>query len=434
MAPVIAPVETSVGLPASTAVVVIGGGIVGLSAALRLAEQGIPVTVLEKGRIGAEQSSRNLGWVRKTNRSAADVPLALAAERIWESLPHKSGMDVGFRRAGIMFLARTEAEQAAQERWLASVADLGLDSRMLSAPEIDALVPGGRGTWRAGLFTASDCRAEPTLACSAIARAAQARGAVIVEGCAVRGLIRKGGAVAGVMTEHGEMACDQVILAGGMGSRRFLGNIGIALPTLPVICSVLRTAPMQGPTDIAVGAADFSFRKHHRGGYIVTQRGRLDAPLTPDHLRIGLRYLSLLRAERGALKIGLGREFLRALAEPRHWSHSDISPFERRRITDPTTNTTLLDEAMRNARASWPVFANAQIEETWAGMIDVTPDSEPVISPVATIPGLTLATGFSGHGFGTGPAAGYLAADLATAAPVPLVPPGVYRFDRPTLS
>ncbi|MDO6806444.1 hypothetical protein Q4595_28565, partial [Wenyingzhuangia sp. 1_MG-2023] len=84
------------------------------------------------------------------------------------------------------------------------------------------------------------------------------------------------------------------------------GNQGIALPTLPLICSVLRTTPMTGPTDIAVGGPDFSFRKQDGGGFIITQRGALDAPITLDHLLIGWRYLSQLRAQRSFLRTSLG--------------------------------------------------------------------------------------------------------------------------------
>ena len=102
MAPVQTPVLTSRDAPEKTSVVVIGGGIVGLSAALVLAERGIPVTVLEKGRIGAEQSSRNLGWVRKMGRAAPDVPLAQAADRLWAAMPARLGAEVGYRQAGIM--------------------------------------------------------------------------------------------------------------------------------------------------------------------------------------------------------------------------------------------------------------------------------------------------------------------------------------------
>lgn len=74
MSPTIAPVQTSARHPDATTVVIIGGGIIGLTAALTLAERNIPVVVLEKGRIAGEQSSRNLGWVRKTNRHAHDIP------------------------------------------------------------------------------------------------------------------------------------------------------------------------------------------------------------------------------------------------------------------------------------------------------------------------------------------------------------------------
>lgn len=429
MAPVQTPVQTCRDAPEKTSVVVIGGGIVGLSAALVLAERGIPVTVLEKGRIGAEQSSRNLGWVRKMGRSAPDVPLAQAADRLWAAMPARLGAEVGYRQAGIMYLARTEAEMAMHADWLKSVADLALDSRLLRPADIDALVPGGRGQWAGGIVTPSDGRAEPTLAAAAIAAAAIAKGAVIVENCAVRTLSRAAGRVCGVVTERGEIACEQVLLAGGLWSRRFLGNLGISLPTLPLVCSVFRTAPMEGPTEIAVGGPDFSFRKHRDGGFIITQRGALGAPLMLDHLLIGMRYLPMLRGQRKFLRIGLGREALTDLALPRRWRAGAISPFERLRVMDPPTRPDLNAEALANLRTAWPAFEQARIVEAWAGMMDITPDSQPVIGPIEKVPGLMLATGFSGHGFGTGPAAGQLAADLLCGTP-PIVDPAPYRLGR----
>ncbi|MBU9834709.1 NAD(P)/FAD-dependent oxidoreductase [Rahnella perminowiae] len=429
MAPAITPVQTSATFPAATTVVVIGGGIVGLTAALALAERKIPVVLLEKGAIAGEQSSRNLGWVRKTSRLAEDIPLALASDRLWAMMPHRLGSDVGYRQAGIMFVARTQAQMALYEGWLKSVAQLSLDSRLLSRHEIAAMVPGGRGQWAGGIYTPSDGRAEPTLAASAIAKAAIARGAFIVENCAVRSLTLSAGKVSGVVTERGEIRCDQVLLAGGLWSRRFLGNHGVSLPTLPLICSVLRTRPMAGPTEIAVGAPDFSFRKHQDGGFIITQRGALDASLVPDHLLLGLRYLPQLRAQRGNLRISLGKNFLHDLTLARHWGAKSITPFEKVRMMDPPANRALNQEAMDNLMAAWPAFAKAEIADTWAGTIDVTPDSNPVIGPVNRIPGLTVATGFSGHGFGTSPAAGQLAADLVSGCQ-PIIDPAPYRFER----
>lgn len=428
MAPTIAPIETSTDCPTSTTVVIIGGGIIGLTAALTLAERGVAVTVLEKGRIAGEQSSRNLGWIRKTNRHGEDVPLALAADRLWAAMAERTGRDVGYRQSGIMFLSRTPEQLAEHQAWLDSVSNLSLDSRILSAREIEAQVPGGQGNWAGALFTPSDGCAEPTLASSAIAQAAMAHGAVIIENCAVRNITRSGGKVSGVVTERGEIRCDQVLLAGGMGSRRFLGNIGISLPTLPLVLSVFRTGAMAGPTDTAVGGPDFSFRKHKDGGFIVTQRGALEAPLTLDHLKVGYKYLGALCSQRGLLRISLGKHFWRDLMQSRHWKNGQ-SPFEQVRTIDPPINEGLNQEAYRNLSAAWPVFQNMTVEESWAGMIDITPDSNPVIDAVPNVPGLTLATGFSGHGFGTSPAAGQLAADLVMNNK-PIIDPHPYRFGR----
>ncbi len=422
-------VNTSNQLPDSTSVVIIGGGIVGICAALTLAERGVPVVVLEKGHIAAEQSSRNLGWIRKTSRHAEDVPLAQAADKIWSNLSERVDAPVGYRQAGIMFLGDTDEQMAIHEKWLDSVAGLDLDSTILSKAELDKLVPGGNGSWKGAVYTPSDGRGEPTLATSTIANAAIKYGATIVQQCAVRTLSMQAGKVSGVVTELGEIRCDQVLLAGGAWSRRFLGNLGVQLPTLPVIASVLRTKPIKGPTEIAVGGSDFSFRKHQDGGFIIMQRGKVDAPLTLDHLKIGLQFKDQLRFGKDALNISFGKEFFEDLSTPRSWTANKRSPFESIRVREPRINHGLLDDAMRNTINAWPIFKDAELEESWAGLIDVTPDSMPVIDRVQDIPGLTVATGFSGHGFGTGPAAGQLAADIVM-NDSPLVDPTPYRFNR----
>ena len=429
MAPTIRSINMSSKLPLSTTVVVIGGGMVGLCAALTLAERNIPVVVLEKGTLAGEQSSRNLGWVRKTNRSADDIPLALAADRLWAGMAERTGFDVGYRQTGIMFTAPDSQYMTNYERWLASVEHLSLGSRLLSKEEINRMVPGGQGQWKGAVYTSSDGRAEPTLAASAVAQAAMAKGAIIIEHCAVRSLSRSAGNVTGVVTEKGEILCQQVILAGGSWSRRFLGNSGVSLPTLPLVASVIRTKPMKGPTEIAVGGPNFSFRKHIDGGYIIMQRGALEAPLTLDHLSLGLQYLPQLKASRGSLRIKLNKFSLADLTLPRRWLNTDISPFERVRTYDPTISHSLNQDAMSNLRRAWPIFNRAEIEQSWAGIIDVTPDSTPIIGPIENISGLILASGFSGHGFGTSPAAGQLAADLACGM-APLVDPKPYHFNR----
>jgi glycine/D-amino acid oxidase-like deaminating enzyme len=416
-------------LPPSTTVVIIGGGIVGVSAALTLAERNVPVVLIEKGHIACEQSSRNLGWIRKTSRHANDVPLAMAADRLWTELPERISQKVGYRKCGIMFLSSTEQDLAVHQSWLKSVESLDLGSHLLSAKEIDKQVPGGNRDWAGAIYTPSDGIAEPSVATSAIAKAAIQKGAVIIQNCAVRTLVRSGGQVTGVVTEKGEIKCDQVLLAGGAWSRRFLGNVGVSLPTLPLVLSVLRTKPMAGPSDIAVGGPDFSFRKHQDGGYVITQRGALDAPIVLDHLLVGRHYLSQLAGFRKLLRIKLGKAFIDDLKLSRRWNFKDKSPFEYIRTRDPVVNEDLNQEAISNLRSAWPMFEKAEIDEAWAGLLDITPDSLPVIDRINSIPGLTVATGFSGHGFGTGPAAGQLAADVVTDGS-PIVDPSPYKFSR----
>ena len=422
-------IETQDTLPESSSVVIIGGGIVGVSAALTLAERNIPVVLLEKGHIACEQSSRNLGWIRKTNRHIDDVPLAQAADKLWNEMPERIGQSVGYKQSGILFLAKTDEQLAMQEGWLKSVDSLSLDSRLLSTKQIKQQVPGGQGDWVGGLYTPSDGCAEPSITVPAMAQSAINKGANIIQHCAVRTLSTTAGKVSGVITEKGEIRCDTVFLAGGAWSRRFLGNQGVSLPTLGLICSVLRTKALDGPTDIAVGGPDFSFRKHIDGGFIITQRGKLDAPITLDHLLVGRRYLDQLRTQRSFLRISLGPYFLEDLAIARRWGASDISPFEKIRSMNPAVSEGLNADALNNLSQAWPVFSKAELDETWAGLIDVTPDSNPVIDQISQLPGLSIATGFSGHGFGTGPAAGQLAADLVTNS-TPLIDPSPYCFDR----
>ena len=119
---------------------------------------------------------------------------------------------------------------------------------------------------------------------------------------------------------------------------------------------------MEGPTDIAVGGPDFSFRKHQDGGFIITQRGALDAPLTLDHLLIGWRYLSQLRTQGGVLRQSFGKEFFKDLAVARRWKPTQVSPFEKNRVNDPAANPSLNLEALTNLRNAWPVFNSAKID------------------------------------------------------------------------
>ena len=415
-------------LPRRTGAVVIGAGIIGISTALALAEKGMVVTVLEKGRVGAEQSSRNWGWCRTTGRDLAEVPLAMESVRMWDRMAARIGADVGFRRAGVAYVAETRRELDGHAAWLERARDYQVGSRLLDADETAALLPGAGRRFAGCLHTASDGRAEPHRAVPAMAAAARRLGVVVLEGCAARGLDVRAGQVAGVVTERGRIACDAVVLAGGAWSRLFCGNQGVGFPQLKVLGSVLRTAPMAGP-ELAVGGRDWAFRRRADGGYTVAQRNNMLTPIVPDSFRLLPQFAGSFVENRRELKLRLDGRFLAEWRTPRRWSLDAASSFEAVRVLDPAPDAASLAFARKQLARAFPAFGGMQVTGAWGGMIDVTPDGVPVISAIPAIPGFHLASGFSGHGFGIGPGAGRLMADLV-AGDAPLVDPAPFRFAR----
>jgi glycine/D-amino acid oxidase-like deaminating enzyme len=142
MPPRVDPVLAISELPAKADVVVIGGGIVGASIALFLAERGVSVVLCEKGEIAGEQSSRNWGWCRKAGRDHAEIPLAIESLRLWEGMNARTNAETGFRQTGIVYLCDTSKEAAQREGWLAQARFYQIDSRLIGADEIDRLLPG----------------------------------------------------------------------------------------------------------------------------------------------------------------------------------------------------------------------------------------------------------------------------------------------------
>lgn len=421
-------IDTDAVLPRRTGVVVIGGGIAGVSTALALAEAGVAVTLLEKGRVGAEQSSRNWGWCRTMGRDLAEVPLAIESVRQWDRMAERVGADVGFRRAGTVYVAQTRREMDAHAAWLELARDYQLGAHLLDAAKTAALLPGAARRFAGSLHTPSDGRAEPQHAVPAMAAAARRLGAAVLEGCAARGLDLVAGRVAGVVTERGRVACDAVVLAGGAWSRLFCGNQGVEFPQLKVLGSVFRTTPMDGPSQ-SVGTADWAFRKRADGGYTIAQRNNMLTPIVPDSFRLLPKFAGSFVQHRRELSLRLDGRFAAEWRTPRRWALDGPSPFEAMRVLDPAPSQASLAFGRKQLVRAFPGFARMQVAGSWGGLIDVTPDGVPVISAVQAVPGFHLASGFSGHGFGIGPGAGRLMADLVTGA-APIVDPTPFRFER----
>lgn len=427
--PYVVPVHGDAEVPAEVDVVVIGGGIIGSSTALELAERGLRVAVCEKGGIGQEQSSRNWGWVRITRRDPREVPLMAEALRIWKRLDERTGRDTGYRRSGIIFTCSDDKQYAEHERWNRNLEGYQLDSRMLSGRELSEMFPNSTLKLKGALYNADDGRAEPQKATPAIAEAARDKGAHVLTECAVRGIETSGGAVSGVVTERGPIRCKAVVLAGGAWSNLFAGNMGIDFPQLKVMNSVLRTKPLEGGPEQAIWHEDFSIRKRQDGGYTIASGHENVVHIVPKSFRYAKAFMPALRAEWRSLIFRLGFRFLDEARIPSRWSLDEPSPFEYNRVLDPVPSKRLSDRALAAARRAFPVLEKAEIAQRWAGYIDVTPDAVPVISPIDEVPGFYLASGFSGHGFGIGPAAGRLMADLVTNS-TPIVNPKDFRFNR----
>jgi glycine/D-amino acid oxidase-like deaminating enzyme len=423
-------VESDEAPPARSAVVVIGGGIIGVATALELAERGIDVTLCEKGEIAAEQSSRNWGWCRQMGRDPREIPLILESLRAWRGMNARVGAETGFRQCGIVYLLATDAEVAAQTKWYEQNAKpYGLTTRFVSAAEAHALQPGATVAWKAGLYSPDDGRAEPEWAVPAMAEAARRKGATILTNCAVRGVETAAGRVSAAVTEKGAIACDAMVLAGGAWSRLFLGNLGVALPQLTVVNSVMRTSPIDTGLEHSASGGKFSIRRRLDGGYTIAHRHFSVADILPESFPLAFRFLPALLLDRKGLRLRFGRRFFDSARLKRRWSLDSVSPFETIRVLDPEPVDWILDEALASLKQCFPAFAPIEIAERWAGCIDATPDVVPVISGLAAISGLYLATGFSGHGFGLGPGAGRLMADLVIGTP-PVVDPRPFRYAR----
>jgi len=401
-------------IPDAADVVIIGAGIVGVSTAWFLSKQGVSVALCEKGHIAGEQSSRNWGWIRQQGRDVRELPMMIDSMRIWRGLAEEIGEDLGFTQSGCLFVARKNRQLERYREWLDVAREYDLDTTVLSRKELAAQVQGSAIDWCGAMFTASDGRAEPHQATTAIARAAERNGANILSACAVRGIETTAGRVSAVVTEHGRIRTSTVLCAAGAWSSMFCRSLGISVPQLQVRGTVTRTAP--GPDVLNGNLFDerIGIRRRQDGGYTVAHGSILDHAITPATFRYSFKFLPALLQEIKVLRLRIGRDFVDEWNAPKTWSLDRPSPFEATRVLNPTPNERVVAEIRRNLAIIFPPLKDIEFVETWAGMVETTPDVVPIIDSSATIPGFHIATGFSGHGFGIGPGAGKAVAAMLT--------------------
>jgi glycine/D-amino acid oxidase-like deaminating enzyme len=413
------PVKFSDPLPQEVDVVIIGGGVIGLFAALYMRRSGLSVVVCEKGRIACEQSSRNWGWIRQHGRDRAELPIMMEATRLWEEVDRETGGRTGFKRGGICYLASTKERLEKRAEWLDIAKECQLESRLLTKAEVDKLIDrdkrgGDAHEWVGATHTPNDARAEAWQAIPAIAEMAHDEGVVIIENCAVRALDISGGALKGVVTEHGIIRTSQCVLAAGAWSSLFAKRHGITIPQMSVRSTVCQTEPL--PEFYGGNAADenIAFRRRNDGGYNLAGGARSDCYIGRDAFRNFWKYLPVAAAHLPDITFRLSapKGFPDAWSTKRDWAADKVSPFEETRVLNPAPNMKQVAKLQENFSKIFPSAGKPKIRHAWAGMIDAMPDIVPIVDRVPDMPGLIIATGMSGHGFGIGPGFGKILCEM----------------------
>lgn len=394
-------------------VVIIGAGIVGCASAYYLAKRGLKVTLLEKGRLAWEQSSRNWGFVRQQRRGPVETPVMVLGNRIWRELSAELEADVEFIQGGGLSIAKSEEDLAPLEEARALCQAHGIETRMLTYAQVQDLIPGMEGDFLGGLYTPSDGMAHPLKATLALATAAERRGAELHAYTPVEGFITEQGAVRGVVTPRGDVHGDTVICAAGIYSRQLARMLGLNLPQRGVRASVAATVPMAPLTNVAVFHRDVCFRQMKDGSVFLarTNIGSADYDVTLDVFSNLRLFMPTFLKNRGMLRINIGKPLLDDLLRAMPWSAARRHPFAHAVDLEPPPNLKTIEACRQSFMAHFPKLGDVSIARAWAGIIDSTPDLLPVLGPVAGLKGFFFATGFSGHGFAMGPPVGYLVAE-----------------------
>jgi glycine/D-amino acid oxidase-like deaminating enzyme len=410
-------------------VVVVGAGIVGCATAYYLARRGLRVAVVERAEVAGEQSRKNWGFVRQQGRDPVEIPLVMEANAIWRGLERELGADIEWVQGGNLALAADDARMARFEGWLPVAREFGLETRLLRARDLAAVIPGLGGAWVGGMHTPGDGHADPEKTTDAFMRAAIAHGAAIHLGCAVQEVATSAGAVSGVVTERGEIRAPWVVCAAGAWSARLVRTLGLGLPQRWVRGTVARTTLAPAVTACAVWGPGVAFRQRRDGSFNIAAGGALDHDVTLDSLRQMRFFLPNYWKNKALFRFHVGRPLVRSLAAALPGSTARRRPLVWDRGVEPVPNAAKVRRSLAELQRVLPTLPPLGVARSWAGYIDATPDLVPVLGEAPGVRGLVLATGFSGHGFAMGPIAGRLVSELIADGKTSLDISG-FRFSR----
>jgi glycine oxidase len=356
-------------------VVIVGGGVIGLSIAYALAREGLFPTVLDRRELGREASWAGAGLIPPiADRDAADPnarPNPLVALRSWSArlypvwaaaLHEETGIDPGYRRTGGVDVAWTEREvealRTAAGQWRAE----GIAYERLPAGEYARVEPALNPELKAVYYLPDRAQVRNPRLLRALIEAVSRRGARLEPHRGVEGFAVDGGRIAAIRTAAGEIPCGLVIVAAGAWSGRLLEPTGVRAPTPPL------------------------------KGQIVLLKG--DRPMLGRVVEHGKNYL--VPRDDGRILIGATEEDAGFDTQPTAMAARD-----------------LLEEALRLC----PVLGAAAIEATWAGLRPGSVDTRPYIGPASGIANLIIATGHKRAGLQLAPATAELVVDLVMGRP-----------------
>lgn len=363
----------------SVDVAIIGGGIVGASAALALRRMGLSVMLLERDACGSRSSGVNYGGVRRQGRPLTQLPLAQRAHGIWGRLPEFIGSDGEYIRSGHLKIARSEADLASLEAYRERSAGFGMDLQILSAKTLRDRYPWLGERAMGGSLCPEDGHANPRLVSPAFARAAAQLGADIREQTRVDDMAHDGTHF--VVSSGTELAVHSRFLlnCAGAWAGTVAARFGEPVPIESFHPVMAVTEPLGSFMNLSLGV---------EGGGIYARQ-----------------------AVRGNCVIGGSRGY--ALDADR---------------ARPSREA--IELVLRQAVELLPTLRTAHIIRTWSGTEGRLPDDEPVIGPSATTPGLIHGFGFAGAGFQVGPAVGEILAELVRdgMTPTPIAAFSISRF------
>ena len=392
-------------------VVVIGGGIAGCATAYHLSRRGVRVVLCDRREIGAEQSGRNWGFVQQQGRSWTEVPLMVESNKMWRTLERDLGADLDWVQGGHLIPAADATRLAALRQWLEVVPRVGLDTRLLSGEEVADLIPSMAGRFVGGLYTASDGHVDPVKTTAAFCRASIAHGASVLTDCPVESITASAGTITGVTTSRGKIRTTRVVCAAGGWSAGLLRPLGLDLPRRLVRATVARTTPGPAVTPVAVWGPTLAFRQRSDGRFDLGAQG-MDYDITLEWFRHPRGWLRKYLRERKDAGVHIGAPLFRDLMALAPWSRARRRPFAYDPKAEPRPNPSRASRSLGELHRLFPMLNGLTLERSWAGYMDATPDSLPVLGDAPRPRGLVLATGFSGHGFSLGPIVGRLMAEL----------------------